>query len=99
MAILRELKNEGQEISNKSKNLTTPKKSNKKLSDIGGMESTIKEVCKLLVHLKHPEVLNQLGISPPRGVLLHGPPGCGKTLLANCIAGETGLPMFSISGP
>jgi len=99
MAILRELKNEGQEISNKSINLTTPKKSNKKLSDIGGMESTIKEVCKLLVHLKHPEVLNRLGISPPRGVLLHGPPGCGKTLLANCIAGETGLPMFSVSGP
>jgi len=101
MAILRELKNEGvgQEMSNKSKNLTTPKKSDKKLSDIGGMESTIKEVCKLLVHLKHPEVLNRLGISPPRGVLLHGPPGCGKTLLANCIAGETGLPLFSVSGP
>jgi len=101
MAILRELKNEGvgQEISSKSKNLTTPKKSDKRFSDIGGMETTIKEVCKLLVHLKHPEVLNRLGISPPRGVLLHGPPGCGKTLLANCIAGETGLPMFSVSGP
>ena len=39
------------------------------------MENTIKEVCKLLVHLKHPEVLTRLGISPPRGVLLHGPPG------------------------
>jgi len=102
MAILRELKKDGvgQEVTpNKSKSLTTPKKSEKKFSDIGGMESTIKEVCKLLVHLKHPEVLSRLGISPPKGVLLHGPPGCGKTLLANCIAGEIGLPMFSVSGP
>jgi len=102
MAILRELKNEGigQEASSaKSKNLTSPKKSEKKFSDIGGMENTIKEVCKLLVHLKHPEVLTRLGISPPRGALLHGPPGCGKTLLAHCIAGEIGLPMFCVSGP
>lgn len=45
------------------------------------------EVQKLLLHLRHPEIFTRLGIRPPQGFLLHGPPGCGKTLLANAIAG------------
>lgn len=49
--------------------------------------SVLQEVCQLLVHIKHPEVYQQLGVSPPRGFLLHGPPGCGKSLLAQAIAG------------
>ncbi|XP_069117406.1 nuclear valosin-containing protein-like [Argopecten irradians] len=66
-------------------------------ADFGGNEECLMEVCKLLVHMKHPEVYQQLGVTPPRGFLLHGPPGCGKTLLAHAIAGELGLPFIKIA--
>ncbi|OWF46639.1 nuclear valosin-containing protein-like [Mizuhopecten yessoensis] len=66
-------------------------------ADFGGNEKCLMEVCKLLVHMKHPEVYQQLGVTPPRGFLLHGPPGCGKTLLANAIAGELGLPFIKLA--
>ncbi|KAG0739187.1 hypothetical protein G6F23_009134 [Rhizopus arrhizus] len=49
--------------------------------------------------LAHPEVYIHTGVQPPRGVLLHGPPGCGKTKLAHAIAGELGVPFFNISAP
>lgn len=55
--------------------------------DVGGLDKTLEDVCKLLLHIKLPELYKKLGISPPRGFLLHGPPGCGKTLLANAISG------------
>merc|ERR1719189_3430705 len=67
--------------------------------DFGGNEDVLKNICKLLVHLKHPEVYKKLGVTPPRGFLLHGPPGCGKTLLAHAIAGELQLPFIKISAP
>ncbi|XP_035670656.1 nuclear valosin-containing protein-like [Branchiostoma floridae] len=72
-------------------------KSTVKFADIGGIESCLQEVCKLLIHLRHPEVYQTLGVTPPRGFLLHGPPGCGKTLLANAIAGELELPLLKIA--
>ncbi|XP_041803432.1 nuclear valosin-containing protein-like isoform X2 [Chelmon rostratus] len=70
-----------------------------KFEDVGGNEETLAEVCKLLIHIHHPEVYQQLGMVPPRGFLLHGPPGCGKTLLAQAVAGELQLPMLKVSAP
>lgn len=70
-----------------------------KFEDVGGNEETLTEVCKLLIHMRHPEVYQQLGVVPPRGFLLHGPPGCGKTLLAQAVAGEMELPMLKVSAP
>ncbi|XP_020493941.2 nuclear valosin-containing protein-like isoform X1 [Labrus bergylta] len=70
-----------------------------KFEDVGGNEDTLTEVCKLLIHIRHPEVYQQLGMVPPRGFLLHGPPGCGKTLLAQAVAGELQLPLLKVSAP
>ncbi|NXU88900.1 NVL protein, partial [Xiphorhynchus elegans] len=65
--------------------------------DVGGNDETLKEICKMLIHIRHPEVYSHLGVVPPRGFLLHGPPGCGKTLLAQAIAGELELPMLKVA--
>ncbi|XP_037322252.2 nuclear valosin-containing protein-like isoform X3 [Pungitius pungitius] len=70
-----------------------------KFEDVGGNEETLTEVCRLLIHMRHPEVYQKLGMVPPRGFLLHGPPGCGKTLLAQAVAGELQLPMLKVSAP
>uniref|UniRef100_A0A8C2UM77 Nuclear valosin-containing protein-like n=1 Tax=Chinchilla lanigera TaxID=34839 RepID=A0A8C2UM77_CHILA len=70
-----------------------------KFEDVGGNDTTLKEVCQMLIHMRHPEVYHHLGIVPPRGVLLHGPPGCGKTLLAHAVAGELDLPILKVAAP
>ena len=73
-----------------SRVLPTPRPS-VRFSDVGGAESVLQDICELIEYpLRHPEIYKHLGVDPPHGILLHGPPGCGKTLLANAIAGELG---------
>ncbi|CAH0546525.1 unnamed protein product [Brassicogethes aeneus] len=83
----------------KKKQISDLEKSATTFKDVGGMDKILEDVCKLLVHIKHPELYQKIGISPPRGFLLHGPPGCGKTLLANAIAGELNIPLLKVAAP
>lgn len=70
------------------------------LDDIGGIDGIIQQLLELIaMPLSHPEIYQQLGSDIPRGVLLHGPPGCGKTMLANAVANELGVAFISISAP
>ncbi|MGA2574339.1 MAG: CDC48 family AAA ATPase [Candidatus Methanomethylicaceae archaeon] len=68
--------------------------------DIGGLTEPIRKVREMVeLPLKHPELFKRLGIDPPKGVLLYGPPGCGKTLLAKVVANETEAYFIAINGP
>jgi len=68
--------------------------------DIGGLKPQLQRIREMIeLPLRYPELFERLGIDAPKGVLLHGPPGCGKTLIARTIAQETEANFFSVSGP
>jgi len=68
--------------------------------DIGGLSDEIKKIREMVeIPLKHPEIFQRLGIEPPKGVLLHGPPGAGKTLLAKAVANESEASFILLNGP
>jgi cell division protease FtsH len=75
----------------KNKNRTT-------FDDVAGMDATKSELKEVVEFLKNPEKFQRLGAEVPKGVLLVGPPGTGKTLLARAVAGEAGVPFYSING-
>ena len=68
--------------------------------DIGGLKDELQNVREMIeLPLKHPELFDRLGIDPPKGVLLYGPPGMGKTMIAKAVANEAGAQFYTINGP
>lgn len=68
--------------------------------DIGGLGDQIRRIREMVeLPMRHPELFLKLGIDPPKGVLLHGPPGCGKTLIAKAVANESASNFVTINGP
>lgn len=80
--------------------LTPVARPTERYQDLGGMNDILQQIRQLIEYpLIRPELYHHLGVDPPRGVLLRGPPGCGKSHLANAIAGQMGLPFFRVSAP
>lgn len=70
------------------------------LESLGGVDDVIAQLMELVgLPILHPEIFESTGVEPPRGVLLHGPPGCGKTSIANALAGQLQVPFIPVSAP
>ena len=82
----------------KAKIVAQDPKSQVTFEDVAGVDEAVEEVREVVDFLQHPERYTRLGARLPKGVLLVGPPGTGKTLLARAVAGEAGVPFFSLSG-
>src|SRR2546423_2185393 len=67
-------------------------------AEVAGLDEAVQELREIVDFLKNPRKYQRLGGRIPKGVLLLGPPGCGKTLLARAVAGEAGVPFFYMSG-
>ena len=85
-------------IKNQSRKFDKATSVNVTFDDIAGLKAAKRDLQEIVQFLKEPERFQRLGGKVPRGVLLVGPPGTGKTLLARAVAGESGVPFFSISG-
>ncbi|HDK16376.1 MAG TPA: ATP-dependent zinc metalloprotease FtsH, partial [Nitrospirae bacterium] len=83
---------------NKAKIYAEDTKNKITFEDVAGIDEAVAEVKEIVSFLKNPEKYTRLGAKLPKGVLLVGPPGTGKTLLARAVAGESGVPFFSLSG-
>src|SRR5699024_5296698 len=81
-------------------NIDTLDSSNKRVTfaDIAGNEEAKSALMEMVDFIKNPEIYNKYGARLPRGVLLYGQPGTGKTLLAKAMAGEAGVPFYAVSG-
>ncbi|ONH67610.1 Ribosome biogenesis ATPase RIX7 [Cyberlindnera fabianii] len=105
-----EVENDSKKSKKRSKDSSRPSKRQKvdknrapptsSLSELGGMDEVITQLMEIVgMPILHPEIYKTTGVEPPRGVLLHGPPGCGKTTIANALAGDLKVPFISISAP
>jgi len=88
------------EVSEKPVDMVGSSKPTLSYEDIGGLTEVIQKLREMVeLPLQHPELFEKLGIDPPKGVLLHGPPGVGKTLIAKAVANETNAHFITINGP